>query len=217
MREPACSIFARISVGISTASSGQDEDRICVHIPRMALARVGPVAMQWAEYCLPSKTRLLRIVVIDLIVMGPSWIWGGVGCIKSHVNCLYEKQERKDTQRKWCCEDGWMGTDASRSQEVPRTAGATEGQEKGMEWILPWSFPKEPTPLDTLTSGSWTPDCERANGFCLSYPVCSNLFLQLQESNKSRIPSEEKGNTATCSPCILNKMPNLTIPQFCPL
>ena len=83
-----------------------------------------------------------------------------------------------------------------------------------MEWILLWSFPKEPTPLDTLTSGSWTPDCD---GFCLSRPVCSNLFLQPQENNKSRIPSEGKGNTATSSPCILNKMPNLTIPQFCPL
>lgn len=131
MREPACSIFARISVGTSTASSGQDEDRIRVHIPRMALARVGPVAMQWAEYCLLSKTRLLRTIVCDLTVMGPSWIWGGVGCIKSHVKCLYEKQERKDTQRKWCCEDrgrrGPMLLEAKKCQGLPEPPKVRRG------------------------------------------------------------------------------------------
>lgn len=90
------------------------------------------------------------------------------------------------------------------------------GEGQGVDSLLEF-LPKEPTLLDILISGSWTPDCEKTNGFCLSYPVCSNLFPQPQESNMSRIPSEEKGNTATSFPCILNKMPNFTIPQFCPL
>lgn len=134
----------------------------------------------------PVNVTLFGDRIIADVIKIRSLGWG----LESHMTSDFIRREeaQRQTHREKPCDNRVRDrSSAHRSQGTPRIASNTQGSEKGMEQILPYTFRGR---LDLLAPGFWISSFQNSGqiNFC-----CGNVLCQPWE-----IKTWGKGDLETC-------------------